>query len=105
MRVALIFSLMLVLALPALAGAPVEDKVLKQIDNQIAQLKIDKNNATWRTSLPKPTKVEFESGKTYFARMQTNKGPVLIKFLPQVAPMHVTSFMYLARLGFYDGLA
>jgi cyclophilin family peptidyl-prolyl cis-trans isomerase len=24
--------------------------------------------------------------------------------MPQVAPMHVTSFIYLARLGFYDGV-
>jgi cyclophilin family peptidyl-prolyl cis-trans isomerase len=25
--------------------------------------------------------------------------------MPEVAPMHVTSFIYLTRLGFYDGLA
>ncbi len=37
--------------------------------------------------------------------METNKGPIRIELLPQVAPMHVTSFAYLARLGFYDGLA
>jgi cyclophilin family peptidyl-prolyl cis-trans isomerase len=36
--------------------------------------------------------------------MQTNKGPIKIQFLPDVAPMHVTSFIYLSRLGFYDGL-
>lgn len=37
--------------------------------------------------------------------METNKGPVKIELLPDVAPMHVTSFIYLSRLGFYDGLA
>ncbi len=37
--------------------------------------------------------------------MITNKGPILIKFMPAVAPMHVTSFMYLTELGYYDGLA
>jgi cyclophilin family peptidyl-prolyl cis-trans isomerase len=37
--------------------------------------------------------------------LRTNKGPVKIKFMPDVAPMHVTSFLYLAKLGFFDGLA
>lgn len=46
MRLVVVFSLLLVLALPALAGAPAEDKVLKQIDDQIAQFKIDKSGAT-----------------------------------------------------------
>ena len=42
---------------------------------------------------------------TYFALMETSKGPVKIQLLPDVAPMHVTSFIYLARMGFYDGLS
>ena len=37
--------------------------------------------------------------------METNKGAVTIELLPDVAPMHATSFIYLARIGFYDGLA
>ncbi len=36
--------------------------------------------------------------------METNKGVVKIRLLPDVAPMHVTSFIYLALMGFYDGL-
>jgi cyclophilin family peptidyl-prolyl cis-trans isomerase len=36
--------------------------------------------------------------------MVTNKGTILIKFMPDIAPMHVTSFIYLTKLGFYDGL-
>jgi cyclophilin family peptidyl-prolyl cis-trans isomerase len=36
--------------------------------------------------------------------MQTNKGPIKIELMPDVAPMHVTSFIYLSRMGFYDGL-
>jgi cyclophilin family peptidyl-prolyl cis-trans isomerase len=36
--------------------------------------------------------------------MITNKGTILIKFLPGVAPMHVTNFLYLTKLGFYDGI-
>ncbi|TMQ67900.1 MAG: peptidylprolyl isomerase, partial [Candidatus Eisenbacteria bacterium] len=32
-------------------------------------------------------------------------GTITIRLMPEVAPMHVTSFTYLARLGFYDGLS
>ena len=53
----------------------------------------------WRTSLPKPTPATFDPAHTYYARMVTNKGTILIKFLPEVAPMHVTSFIYLTKLG------
>ncbi len=78
------------------------DKALKMIDEQIA--KVNKSAPGWKTSLPKPTVVTFEDGKSYYARMVTNKGSILIKFMPKVAPMHVTNFIYLSRLGFYDGL-
>ncbi|MBI5444750.1 MAG: peptidylprolyl isomerase [Deltaproteobacteria bacterium] len=37
--------------------------------------------------------------------MTTNKGALRIRMMPDVAPMHVTSFLYLVELGFYDGLA
>jgi cyclophilin family peptidyl-prolyl cis-trans isomerase len=37
--------------------------------------------------------------------METNKGPIQIELMPDAAPMHVTSFIYLSRLGFYDGLS
>lgn len=36
--------------------------------------------------------------------IQTNKGPVKIKFFHGAAPRHVENFVYLARAGFYDGL-
>jgi peptidyl-prolyl cis-trans isomerase B (cyclophilin B) len=55
--------------------------------------------------VPKPEKVAFEPGRKHYALMDTNKGPVKIELLPDVAPMHVTSFIYLSRMGFYDGLA
>ncbi len=37
--------------------------------------------------------------------METNKGEIRIKFMPEVAPIHVGSFMYLSKLGYYDGLS
>ena len=86
-------------------GTPTKDKAMQQIESMIANAKVDTKNPTWRTSLPKPTVATFDSIHTYYARMVTNKGPILIKFMPKVAPMHVTSFVYLTKLGFYDGLS
>ena len=90
---------------PAATPTPtVKDKTMQALDAQITKAKPDKTKAGWRTSLTKPTVLTFDPAHTYYARMVTNKGSILIKFLPDVAPMHVTNFMYLAKLGFYDGL-
>jgi cyclophilin family peptidyl-prolyl cis-trans isomerase len=85
--------------------ATTKDKAMMQIDQAIAAAKVDKSKSGWRTSLAKPAVATFDPAHSYFARMVTNKGTVLIKLMPQVAPMHVTSFAYLTRLGFYDGLS
>jgi len=75
------------------------------IDDQIAAANVSKTAPNWRTSLPRPKVATFDPAHTYWCHMQTSKGAIEIRFLPDVAPMHVTSFMYLAKLGFYDGLA
>jgi peptidyl-prolyl cis-trans isomerase B (cyclophilin B) len=80
------------------------DKAISAIDAQIAKAAIDKTKDGWRTKLPKPQAVAFTPARKYLAKMQTNKGPVVIEFMPDIAPMHVTNFIYLSRLGFYDGL-
>jgi len=91
---------------PAATPTPtVKDKAMQQLDAQIAKAKPDKTKSGWRTSLTKPAVLTFDAEHTYYARMVTNKGPILIKLLPQVAPMHVTSFAYLTKLGYYDGLS
>jgi cyclophilin family peptidyl-prolyl cis-trans isomerase len=84
---------------------PVNDVAMQLIEEQITKAKIDKQASGWRNNLPMPSAVAFDTSHTYFARMDTNKGPILIQFLPQVAPMHVTNFIYLTKLGFYDGLS
>jgi cyclophilin family peptidyl-prolyl cis-trans isomerase len=81
-----------------------EDPALMQIDDMIQKAAVDKTKANWRTTLAKPTLATFDAARKYSVKMQTNKGPMTIRFMPDVAPMHVTSFLYLARLGFYDGL-
>jgi cyclophilin family peptidyl-prolyl cis-trans isomerase len=48
--------------------------------------------------------VEFDAGTDYYWDIETNIGNIEIKLMPAVAPMHVTSTIYLARLGFYDGV-
>jgi len=92
-------------AATAAAAAAASDAAIKAIDAQVAKAAALKKDPAWRTKLPMPTLVKFDAKKSYLAHMQTNKGEVLIKFLPEVAPLHVTSFIYLTRLGFYDGLS
>jgi len=87
------------------AGKSTKGEVaIKQIDEMIAKAAVNKEDTTWRTRLPKPEPAGFDAGSSYYATMTTNKGVVRIKFMPDVAPMHVTSFIYLSRLGFYDGI-
>ena len=89
----------------ASAAVTATDAAIKAIDAQIAKAAVNKKDPSWRTRLPMPTVVKFNPARTYSALMTTSKGDVVIKFLPGVAPMHVTNFIYLARLGFYDGIA
>jgi cyclophilin family peptidyl-prolyl cis-trans isomerase len=77
---------------------------MQRIDDLIAKAAIDRSRPDWRTRLPRPSAITFAPGETWRARMQTNKGGILVRLMPDVAPMHVTSFAYLARLGFFDGL-
>jgi peptidyl-prolyl cis-trans isomerase B (cyclophilin B) len=108
MKNLLIMSLVLALASGAMAAdkpaAKVADKALAQIDAFIAKSAIDKTKPNWKTTLPKPEMATFDPKATYLMHVTTNKGPITIEFLPAVAPMHVTNFIYLAKLGFFDGL-
>jgi cyclophilin family peptidyl-prolyl cis-trans isomerase len=79
-----------------------ESVAIAAIDEFIAQQGIDKSNDDWKTQLPKPPQVGFPSGETYYWVLNTNVGDIKVKLLPEVAPMHVSSTIYLTRLGFYD---
>ena len=78
---------------------------MQEIDALVAAAKVDTTRGDWRTKLPKPQAAAFAADKTYYADMATNKGPLRIRLFTAEAPMHATSFLYLARLGFFDGLA
>ncbi len=86
----------------AAAAMVKEDKAITAIEKQTAGVNTSVDG--WRTQIAKPEVVEFDENHEYFLNMKTNKGPVLIKFMPETAPMHVTSMIYLTKLGFYDGL-
>jgi peptidyl-prolyl cis-trans isomerase B (cyclophilin B) len=70
----------------------------------ITKQTIDKSKPSWKTALPKPPKLTFEAGKTIFWQLATSEGPIKVRLMPDVAPMHVSSTIYLSELGFYDGL-
>jgi cyclophilin family peptidyl-prolyl cis-trans isomerase len=79
------------------------DVAIEAIDAFIAKQNVDKEKSGWKTGLSKPPRVEFDSAKSYFWNLDTNMGSIKVRFMPDVAPMHVSSTIYLTRLGFYDG--
>jgi cyclophilin family peptidyl-prolyl cis-trans isomerase len=80
------------------------DVAITAVDQFIAQQHIDKSKPGWKTSLPRPSAVSFDPKKHYYWLLDTSLGPIKLELLPAVAPMHVTSTIYLTRLGFYDGV-
>src|SRR5262249_24476667 len=44
------------------------------------------------------------ANKDYTDELSTNKGPIRLKFFPEIAPGHVKNFLPLAKVGFYNGL-
>ncbi len=67
-----------------------------------AMAKLGKENE-WKVKLTKPEMMKFDPQKEYFWVLETNKGTIKIKLMPEVAPMHVTSTIFLTNKGFYDG--
>jgi len=80
------------------------EQVISTINDFITSQEIDKNQSNWKTSLPIPSVAIFDSKNIYHWQLNTNYGDIKIKLLPEIAPMHVTSTIYLTQLGFYDDL-
>jgi peptidyl-prolyl cis-trans isomerase B (cyclophilin B) len=81
-----------------------KDPAIVEIDKFIADKGPTKKEDKWRVAMAKPPKLTFSADVTYEWHIKTNKGPLTVKLLPEVAPMHVSSTIYLARTGFYDTL-
>jgi cyclophilin family peptidyl-prolyl cis-trans isomerase len=81
-----------------------DDAALAAIDRFIADQRIDRKRSDWKQRLPRPPQLEFDAAKSYFWELSTNVGEIRIRLMPEIAPMHTSSTIYLARLGFYDGV-
>ncbi|PKG98649.1 peptidylprolyl isomerase [Paraglaciecola sp. MB-3u-78] len=79
-----------------------QDQAIKDAQQFINQQKIDKTQEDWKTTLPQPTEFTFSQDITYLWQLTTNKGEIVIELMPDIAPMHVSSTLYLTTLGFYD---
>jgi cyclophilin family peptidyl-prolyl cis-trans isomerase len=86
----------------AVVKSETEDAAILAIDAFIAEQNVDKSRRRWKSMLEKPPKASFAAGSRYFWNLETNKGAIVIELMPDVAPMHVSSTIYLTRLGFYD---
>lgn len=80
------------------------DPSIHRIQEFISVQNIDKNKHQWKLNLAKPPQVEFSTDKKYFWELQTTQGHLSILLMPEIAPMHVSSTIYLTLLGFYDDL-
>lgn len=78
------------------------DAAITAIDAFIAEKSIDTSKPSWKTHLTEPPQLDFPAGATYFWNLETNVGTIKVKLMPDGAPMHVSSTIYLTRLGFYD---
>ena len=78
------------------------DKSTNQVNQFIKEQNINKTQQDWRNNLSVPPVLEFSQNKTYLWQLNTSKGDMVIELLPDVAPMHVSSTIYLTTLGFYD---
>src|SRR5262245_11757935 len=81
-----------------------KDKAIAAIDEFLGKHSPAKKSDNWRCNLATPPLQKFTPGFDYFWHLRTNKGEITIRFLVDVAPMHVTNAIYLTRAGFYDGL-
>ena len=54
--------------------------------------------------LQKTDQMTFDAEKDYWWVLDTSKGQVKIKLMHDVAPMHVSSTIYLTKEGFFDNL-
>ena len=92
---------------PEEAEAPAEGPIAEAdafIAANKASGRIDTAKHNWKTTLPKPPTFKFPEGKEVRWILSTSHGRMEGRLFPQVAPIHVSSFIYLSRLKFFDGL-
>jgi len=50
-----------------------------------------------------PPTMAIDTGKQYFATIETEKGKIVLELFASDVPVTVNNFVFLAREGFYDG--
>ncbi len=85
-------------------GTEAPPDLLERVDRFIASREIDRSRSRWREELPPPPLLSFEPDRRYLWELDTSTGPLVIRLFHEVAPVHVSSTIYLTRLGFYDSL-
>ncbi len=63
---------------------------------------IDRSNPDWKQNLELPAPFSFETDKTYYWDLETNKGTMSFRLYHESAPMHASSTKFLTDAGFYD---
>jgi peptidyl-prolyl cis-trans isomerase B (cyclophilin B) len=53
----------------------------------------------------RPPEMQIDPGKKYNATIETSRGKIELALSPEHAPKTVNNFVFLAREGFYDGVA
>jgi cyclophilin family peptidyl-prolyl cis-trans isomerase len=77
-------------------------KGVEAIQAFISSEKINTDANNWKLRLPKPPQVDFDPKQKIYWNLTTSQGDIKIRLMPDVAPMHVSSTIYLTTLGFYD---
>ena len=80
------------------------DPAVRAIDKFIKKASVSTKKRGWRQSLAAPPKQDFQANMDYLWHVETSEGSLTIRYLVDSTPMHCTAGIYLARLGYYNGL-
>ena len=92
---------LVVVAVAAPAFGKKKPESMVALESFISMQGIDKTKPGWKERVPEPIEADFKGQKVTW-KLRTNLGPIEVKLMPDVAPKHVTSTVYLTTLGFYD---
>jgi cyclophilin family peptidyl-prolyl cis-trans isomerase len=89
---------------PKSANSPcLAQSVLSKVTTTASAPDAEENKKINRTYSEAP-KLTIDTGKTYCAGINTNRGLIVVELKPQWAAQTVNNFVYLAQNKFYDGL-
>ena len=77
---------------------------MREAEQFIDAQSIDTQQKNWRTTLTMPPQLSFAEDAKYYWLLETSLGDMTFELFHKTAPMHVSSTIYLTKLGFYDSL-